>query len=227
MGCAYGNHLFMLNSMLAKDQTVSLCGMDLFDGSVDFAQSFARQVTGFENCTFQVGDIGATLPFEDAAFDAVNIADVIEHLERPNRVLAEIHRVLRPGGTLVLSTPLRTTIFKSLAKTLNRMTAGRLYRLYYAGKSTKLDPSGHPIMETDAGHDHISEMNLDELTSALEGQSFEVAEVELMAVMSGSAWFDDHLMMLAGLLVLESLHQSLRRPSWAHGVCIRATKPVV
>ncbi len=40
------------------------------------------------------------LPFPDAAFDGVLALDVLEHLEEPDRMLAEIHRVLVPGGVL-------------------------------------------------------------------------------------------------------------------------------
>jgi hypothetical protein len=42
--------------------------------------------------------------------------------------------------------------------------------------------------------------------------------------MSGSAWFDEHPALLAGLLGLEALHMRLGFPSWAHGVCILLAK---
>jgi SAM-dependent methyltransferase len=45
------------------------------------------------------------VPFRDGSFDAVLLLDVIEHVHREEPVLAEIARVLRPGGTLVLSAP--------------------------------------------------------------------------------------------------------------------------
>jgi hypothetical protein len=46
-----------------------------------------------------------------------------------------------------------------------------------------------------------------------------------MTVMSGSTWFDRHPVLLAGMLMLEGLHQRVRRPSWGHGVCIRFRVP--
>jgi SAM-dependent methyltransferase len=47
----------------------------------------------------------APLPFEDAGFDLVFMTEVLEHLFYPDRALAEINRILRPGGYLLLSTP--------------------------------------------------------------------------------------------------------------------------
>ena len=45
-----------------------------------------------------------TLPFPDAEFDAVLSTQVLEHVAEPHRYLAECHRVLRPGGRMLLST---------------------------------------------------------------------------------------------------------------------------
>lgn len=48
---------------------------------------------------------GACLPFSSGAFDAVTTFETLEHLERRDEFLAELERVLTPGGSLVLSTP--------------------------------------------------------------------------------------------------------------------------
>ncbi len=45
------------------------------------------------------------LPFEEASFDVVWAGEVIEHLADTSRWLSEVRRVLRSGGTLLLSTP--------------------------------------------------------------------------------------------------------------------------
>jgi ubiquinone/menaquinone biosynthesis C-methylase UbiE len=46
------------------------------------------------------------LPFPDAFFDGVVIAHVIEHLEEPEKALAEARRVLKDGGTLGVIVPM-------------------------------------------------------------------------------------------------------------------------
>lgn len=53
----------------------------------------------------QAVDLNAGLPFADASFDTVLLADVLEHIVRPWQLLAEIGRVLAPGGRLIGSVP--------------------------------------------------------------------------------------------------------------------------
>jgi len=50
-------------------------------------------------------DIDDHLDFPDDHFDYVTMLAVIEHIEEPRRLLAEIAWLLRPGGQLVLTTP--------------------------------------------------------------------------------------------------------------------------
>jgi SAM-dependent methyltransferase len=45
------------------------------------------------------------LPFEDESFDAAICVEVLEHLFAPHDAVAEIRRVLRPGGRLIASVP--------------------------------------------------------------------------------------------------------------------------
>ncbi|MBI4014075.1 MAG: class I SAM-dependent methyltransferase [Candidatus Rokubacteria bacterium] len=54
----------------------------------------------------QCADLDARhLPYRDAVFDAVTCLDVLEHVLDPRHLLRELARVLRPHGTLVLTTP--------------------------------------------------------------------------------------------------------------------------
>jgi SAM-dependent methyltransferase len=48
----------------------------------------------------------AEIPVEDGRFDHILLTQVLEHIPEPARVLGELHRVLKPGGTLWLTAPL-------------------------------------------------------------------------------------------------------------------------
>ena len=50
-------------------------------------------------------DLDDALPFQDATFDVVVAGELLEHLRDPKRVVSEVLRVLRPGGTFVASVP--------------------------------------------------------------------------------------------------------------------------
>ncbi len=50
-------------------------------------------------------DLDQPLDFPDASFDVAVAGELLEHLRDPLRVVAEIRRVLRPGGTFVGSVP--------------------------------------------------------------------------------------------------------------------------
>jgi SAM-dependent methyltransferase len=55
-----------------------------------------------------------TLPFPDEAFDAVLAFEVVEHVDDDVGLLAEMARVSRPGGMLILSTPIHATMWSPL-----------------------------------------------------------------------------------------------------------------
>jgi SAM-dependent methyltransferase len=81
----------------AAGRGASVIGVDVAHGMLALARRTYPQVE------FVHGDAEA-LPFEDGAFDAVVAGFLLLHLGRPERVVAEFARVLRPGGRVALST---------------------------------------------------------------------------------------------------------------------------
>ena len=72
------------------------------DSSVTMLE-LARRTVGVESqrCDFRLGDL-EHLPVADGEVDAVMACMVLHHLSDPARVLAEAHRVLTPGGLIVV-----------------------------------------------------------------------------------------------------------------------------
>jgi ubiquinone/menaquinone biosynthesis C-methylase UbiE len=82
-----------------------IVGVDISEGMVAAAKQELEHI-GMSSITLQVGD-AACLDFPDASFDKVLCSEVIEHIPDAPRALREIRRVLKPRGSLVLSTPNR------------------------------------------------------------------------------------------------------------------------
>lgn len=73
---------------------------------------------------------GSPLPFPDESFDSASLLDVIEHVVDPGSVVAEVGRVLRPSGLLVVTVPQRH-LFTFLDTGNWKFRFPRLHRLAY------------------------------------------------------------------------------------------------
>lgn len=94
VGCGDGG----VASAIAQLQNGRVVGIDIAEVAVQ-----ATRQRGLE--AYRLDIDRQELPFADGTFDLVYMAEVIEHLVRPDRAIAEIKRVLQPGGHLILTTP--------------------------------------------------------------------------------------------------------------------------
>jgi len=77
----------------------ALChGVDLTQAAIDMTAK-RLELHGLSSDLRRVD--AEELPFDDEAFDLVYSWGVIHHSDKPERIVAEIHRVLRPGGELI------------------------------------------------------------------------------------------------------------------------------
>jgi SAM-dependent methyltransferase len=82
-------------------------GLDISEAAVNYARRLAAHKKIDGRADFRPGDI-ARLPYPTDSLDLVIASEVIEHLPEPERVMAEVARVLKPGGKLILTMPLES-----------------------------------------------------------------------------------------------------------------------
>lgn len=78
--------------------------------SMDIGENLLEQVSRKCNSQRVVGSI-LNIPFPDETFDIVMSSEVIEHVPDPDKAIVELFRVLKKGGTLILTTPNKSWYF--------------------------------------------------------------------------------------------------------------------
>ena len=100
VGCSVGSIEALFRQQYPdRTRDTQVDGVDISGESIGRAADL-----DLANCQFRVYD-GVTLPQAADQFDLAIAVEVIEHVEDKRRFLAEIRRVLRPGGRLFLTTP--------------------------------------------------------------------------------------------------------------------------
>jgi len=77
---------------------------------------------------FPILGVGEKLPFADGSFDRITCTEVLEHIADPAAAIADMARVLKPGGLLLLTTPSRGGIDKWERLVVPLVFAKRLLR---------------------------------------------------------------------------------------------------
>jgi len=75
-------------------------GFDLSPAMIEQARTLAA---GLDNVEFRVGDVSGPLPFNGGEFSAIVCTTAFHHFPRQLDTIAEIYRVLAPGGRLVIA----------------------------------------------------------------------------------------------------------------------------
>jgi ubiquinone/menaquinone biosynthesis C-methylase UbiE len=102
VGCGVGHWTMTLATLLDPEATV--VGVDREPTWVAIANDVAAHTGVAGPMRFEVGAAEA-LPFSDDSFDLVTCQTVLIHLPDPVRALAEMRRVLKPGGLLAVIEP--------------------------------------------------------------------------------------------------------------------------
>lgn len=116
MGCASG-----VQSKAMRDQGCEVTGIEIDPEAAEQARAYCKRVIVGN---LEILDFDTTLG--DERFDVITIADVLEHLRQPERILRSSVRFLKPGGRIIASIP--NVVYAGL---ILEMTKGRFdYRPY-------------------------------------------------------------------------------------------------
>ena len=97
----FGSHIGSL-SLLFKHYDFDVTAIDIEEVIKNHTDNYSNNGIKYDSLDID----WERLPYEDNYFDCVIFSEVLEHLyESPIKILNELHRVLKPGGSLFLTTP--------------------------------------------------------------------------------------------------------------------------
>lgn len=137
-GCGNGRYMEVYARCVDKS--------NIYGVEINAEQVSQVQTKGF-SCT-QLSTTQSELPFEDEFFDIVFSSNVIEHIPRPQYLeyLAEIYRVLRPGGRFLVGTP--NYPFKRIYDMRKALTSG-FFKYYFFDDPTHCNKLSISQLERD------------------------------------------------------------------------------
>jgi SAM-dependent methyltransferase len=97
LGCGAGRHSFE-----AQERGAHVIAVDLDDVVLKDVHQMMKAIGSPGACV--VGD-ALSLPFADGSFDRIIASEVLEHIPEDSAAMAEITRVLKPGGTVSVTVP--------------------------------------------------------------------------------------------------------------------------
>lgn len=124
-GCGGGQHAVRI---VQQRPDLQVIGIDISSTMVKRARALALRANVAHRATFELGD-ATNLHFATDSFDAVYCAGPIKQVEDKTRLLAECHRVLRPGGRLLAMEVNRGCSYEDVAAFVNRTPLPELGRL--------------------------------------------------------------------------------------------------
>jgi methionine biosynthesis protein MetW len=180
IGCGRGTLGAMI---LAQRPNMRIYGTELTPASIEEATQVG--------ITIVTKDVTTGISLPDESVDVVVMGEIIEHLVDPDAVVDEVHRVLRPGGQLIVTTPniaswtnrlvLALGIQPLFTETSTRKKYGRRFRFLGQGST---------VMQG-----HLRLFTLSALTEMLEDLGFAIiktrgADVSMFDVFPPAGWVD-------------------------------------
>lgn len=209
-GCASGRQLFLVADKIAEGY-----GTDIAQAFMDKATEHALSKNLF-NLHFSQATL-EQIPHPDAYFDKIICAEVLEHVFNKDTALAELKRVLKPGGKLIITVP-----------NLNADGTlwGRFLRLISLRNFKPLEDFSMEEINKH-GDAHVREFNTKTLSDWLTSKGFRVEKIGTVSFIDGP-YFDFllkiplHWKPTQRLIILIERLLSLSGLPWGRHLTVRA-----
>ncbi len=115
--------------------------VDCVDAAPDMIEIARKKYGDLAHTTFAVGDVYALTKYEDGSLDVVTAMGLVEYLDDQDRAMSEMARVVKPGGTAIVTFPNRPSFWRGWARFLRSTTAAprALHRLVTGRKKYPID----------------------------------------------------------------------------------------
>ena len=154
MGCGAGRHAFALARQGVDVIALDMDAKELAGVSEMLEAMRVEREIPPGSVTAAVRGNAYTLPFPDATFDRIVAAEVLEHLPEDTTAMAELARVLKPGGMIAVSVPrwLPEKVCWALSDDYHEVEGGHV-RIYKGSQlSDRLTSTG--LIQLDEHHAH-------------------------------------------------------------------------
>jgi SAM-dependent methyltransferase len=180
VGCGVG---FFMDKLEKSGSKLEMHGVDYSPYNLKRAKKLGFT---FKRCNIEEG-----IPYNDGFFDIVYAAELIEHLVNPDYFLGECNRLLKKGGSVIVTTP-------NLCAWYNRLLVlFGIQPLFYETSTVSPKVGGGPIRFLKQGKipvGHIRIFTIRAMKDLLESQGFEVTTVKgahFAALPKWIRWIDD------------------------------------
>ncbi|MBN2571049.1 MAG: class I SAM-dependent methyltransferase [Ignavibacteriales bacterium] len=206
VGCDNGSNIFIFNTIFKNKKQFNFYGLDINIASMYLGNIIKKNFSN-KNIHFLASD-ASNLAINSESIDVLISREVLEHLPKPEMALKEFNRVLKIGGSLIITTPNADNIFvrfKNYFKSIkSSLTNNNTQSIQKSGISSDLIKA-----EIGEGYGHISVKSINEWKSLLKTDGYKIQKVIRGSVIIGGSKWDRRRVLFGFLLAIESILDNL------------------